>query len=133
MYIGLIAMLANLVLNLVLIWPFGGRGLAFSTALVAACQCAATALWLQHRIGPLNWRHIAQTTAKTLIATAGMAVVCLILLDQLVSPAIPFGRLVRLGLPLASGGIVFLLIAQVLGLKEPWRLITGKSLSNSAD
>ena len=133
MYIGLVAMLANLVLNLVLIWPFGGRGLAFSTALVAACQCAATALWLQHRIGLLHWRHIAQTTAKTLIATMGMAVVCLILLDQLVSPAIPFGRLVRLGLPLASGGIVFLLIAQALGLKEPWRLITGKSLSNSED
>ena len=133
MYVGLVAMVANLVLNLTLIWPMGGRGLAFSTALVAACQCAATALLLQRQVGRLYWGEIGWTTLKTLFATAVMAVVCLVLLDWLDSPGWAIGRLMRLGVPLAAGGIAFLAAAQVLGLKEPWHLISGQRATNVED
>ena len=126
MYIGLSAMLANLVLNLTLIWPLGGRGLALATALVAAGQCAATALVLHRYVGRLHWGEIGLTTLKTILATAVMSVTCQILLNLLDSPGLLFGRAIRLGVPLAAGAIAFLLSARLLGLVEPWLVIAGK-------
>ena len=126
MYIGLAAMFANLILNLTLIWPLGGRGLALATALVAAGQCAATALVLQRYVGRLLWGEIGWTTLKTILATVVMSVTCQILLNLLDSPGLLFGRAIRLGVPLTAGGIAFLLSARLLGLVEPWLVIAGK-------
>ena len=130
MYIGLAAMFANLILNLTLIWPLGGRGLALATALVAAGQCAATALYLQYHVGRLHWGEIGQTTVKTIIATALMSVACQILLNILGSPGLVFGRAIRLGVPLTVGAITFLLSARLLGLVEPWLVLSGKRSSD---
>ena len=126
MYIGLAAMFANLILNLTLIWPLGGRGLALATALVAAGQCAATALVLQRHVGRLHWGEIGWTTLKTILATVVMSITCQVLLNFLSSPGLLFGRVIRLGLPLTAGAIVFLLSARLLGLVEPWLVIAGK-------
>ncbi len=126
MYIGLAAMFANLFLNLTLIWPLGGRGLALATAIVAACQCAATALVLQRHVGRLHWGEIGQTTLKTIVATAVMSVICQVLLNLLDSSGLLFGRAIRLGVPLTAGAIAFLLSARLLGLVEPWLVIAGK-------
>jgi putative peptidoglycan lipid II flippase len=126
MYIGLGAMVGNLVLNLTLIWSMGGRGLALSTALVAAIQCAVTAWLLQRKVGQLYWAEIGWTSLKTVLATAVMSLVCLVLLDKLNSTGMGVGRLIRLGVPLISGAIAFLVASRILGLKEPWQLIVGK-------
>lgn len=133
MYVGLAAMCCNLVFNLTLIWPLGGRGLAFSTALVAAAQCAVTALLLQHKVGRLLWGEIATTTLKTIIATGIMSAACLATLNVLNTSGSSIGRLPRLGVPLVVGGLAFLVAAQLSGLKEPWRLISGKQTSDHAD
>lgn len=126
MYIGLVAMIVNVLLNLVLIWPMGGRGLAFSTALVSIFQCLITALLLQRRVGQLLWREIGLTTLKTLTATSIMAAVCLALASWFDSSVLTVGRLIRLSVPLVAGGIAFLVAAHFLGLKEPWRVISGQ-------
>jgi putative peptidoglycan lipid II flippase len=126
MYIGLAAMFANLFLNLTLIWPLGGRGLALATAIVAACQCASTALVLQRHVGRLHWGEIGRTTLKTIVATAVMSVICQVLLNLLGSAGLLFGRAIRLGVPLTVGGMAFLLSARLLGLVEPWLVIAGK-------
>ena len=127
MYVGLVAMVVNLVLNLTLIWPLHGRGLALSTAFVAAGQCIATALLLQRHVGRLLWPEIGRTTLKTLTATIVMSIVCLVTLRWLGHLELPFGRTARLGIPLAVGGVIFLLTARVLGLTEPWLLIAGRN------
>ena len=124
MYIGLAAMLANLILNLT--WPLGGRGLALATAIVAAGQCAATALMLQRYVGRLHWGEIGWTTLKTILATVVMSITCQVLLNFLSSPGLLFGRAIRLGLPLTAGAIAFLLSARLVGLVEPWLVIAGQ-------
>jgi putative peptidoglycan lipid II flippase len=134
MYVGLGAMLLNVALNLTLIWPLGGRGLALSTALVAALQCAVTSLLLQHKVGQLLWKEIAWTAVRTLIAVAVMSIACLLL----TLPAAPDDGLKLRGLkllvPLAAGGLTFLAMAWLLRLKEPWSVIFARGqLTNASD
>jgi putative peptidoglycan lipid II flippase len=121
--VGLAAALLNVVLNLTLIWPFGGIGLALSTTLVAAVQCLTTGWLMQERIGRLDWPHISRTLTKTLLATGLMAAACLLATDLLLRTPIPPGRALRLGLPLLAGLGVYLLAARLIGLEEPWLLL----------
>lgn len=126
MYVGLGAMLTNVTLNLTLIWPLGGRGLALSTALVAALQCVTICLLLQRRVGRLWWNEIGWTAIRTLIAVAVMSGVCLLLT---LPPAPDDGmklRGLKLLLPLAAGGATFLGMAWLLRLKEPWSILFAK-------
>ena len=125
MYVGLGALLLNLALNVSLIWPLGGRGLAIATALVAAIQCLATAWLLQRRVGSLRWSEIGATFTKTAIAAGAMAVVCWLLLQALAT-ADGYGltsRGIKLVLPLAVGTVTFLVIAWLVRLPEPWLLL----------
>ena len=125
MYVGLGALLLNLALNVSLIWPLGGRGLAIATALVAAIQCLATAWLLQRRVGSLRWSDIGATFTKTAIAAGAMAVVCWLLLHALAT-ADGYGltsRGIKLVLPLAVGTVTFLVVAWLVRLPEPWLLL----------
>jgi putative peptidoglycan lipid II flippase len=134
MYLGMVAMIGNLISDLTLIWPLGGRGLAFSTALIAALQCLATVSLLQRKIGTLLWREIGTTTLKTFAATAVMAVICQSMLVLTEHQSLISGRLFRLGIPFALGVIAFFACAKLLGLSEPWIVIAGRrSRSNSTD
>lgn len=133
MYVGLAAMLLNLVLNLTLIWPLGGRGLALSTALVAALQCGVTALLLQHKVGTLLWSQIRRTTFKTLVASGAMAIVCQLTFIAMRDRVFPLDRVVRLGAPLIVATLAFLVVAQVIGLKEPWMLMMGRHQAHRED
>lgn len=126
MYIGMVAMIVNVIMNLVLIWPMGGFGLSLSTAIVSVVQCLITALLLQRQVGLLLWHEIGLTALKTLAATAVMAVVCLSLSHWFDSSGFTIGRLIRLSVPLVAGGMAFLVAAHFLGLKEPWRVISGQ-------
>lgn len=118
--VGLLAMILNIVLNLTLIWPLGGRGLALSTTFVATLQCLITAWLLQERVGKLDWKRIAGTTVKAAAATALMSIAC-----QLTAAALPadFGRAGRLGIPLLIGIGVYFLAAWMLRLEELWMVL----------
>jgi putative peptidoglycan lipid II flippase len=122
MYVGLVALVLNVTLNLTLIWPMGGQGLALSTALVAALQCGATCLLLQRRVGRLDWGPIAATAGKTLLAATAMSGACLGM--TLFTGGDGSGsRFVRLAAPLATGGLTFFVAAWLLRLKEPWMVL----------
>lgn len=127
MYVGLGALLLNLALNVSLIWPLGGRGLAIATALVAAIQCLATAWLLQRRVGSLRWSEIGVTFAKTAIATVAMAVVCRLSLHVVANYESFASRGIKLTLPLAIGSVTFFLVAWLLRLPEPWMVISPPS------
>ena len=135
MSIGLGAMALNVVLNVTLIWPLGARGLALSTALVAALQCGATCMLLQRRVGLLDWREIARTGGKTLIAVAAMSLVslaCLALTGANIV-ADDDGMLLRgikLAVPLAAGFATFFGSAWLLRLREPWMILFHEGLTS---
>ena len=63
----------NLALDLILVWPLAEAGLAVSTSIAAVVQLVLLALILSRRDVPLDWRPLAGTAARTLIATALMA------------------------------------------------------------
>ncbi|MBS0201693.1 MAG: murein biosynthesis integral membrane protein MurJ [Planctomycetes bacterium] len=132
MYVGLCAMLVNLALNLTLIWPLGGRGLALSTALIAALQCGVTCLLLQRKIGQLLWRQIGSTGLRSLIAVAIMSGVCLCLIQ---SPAAGDGlklRGLKLLVPLVAGTGSFFVAAWLLRLREPWMLLGKRTFTTES-
>ncbi|WP_157605483.1 murein biosynthesis integral membrane protein MurJ [Schlesneria paludicola] len=131
MYLGMAAMLGNLILDLTLIWPFGGKGLAFSTALIAAVQCAATVRLLQLKIGPMHWQEIGRTGVKTLFATGVMSILCLMMFAVLDGTNFGSGRFVRLGLPLLVGVVGFLIMARLIRLDEPWQILAGRHPKNA--
>lgn len=74
--VGLATLAVDLVLNLLLIWPLGERGLAWSTSLSSVVQVAILLALLQRRFGRFDWRGIAVTALRTGIATVAMSVVC---------------------------------------------------------
>lgn len=121
--VGLAAMVLDLVLNLTLIWPLAGFGLALSTTIVATTQCVVTGWLMQERIGRLDWRRIGRTAAKTLIATGLMAAACWFTTMLLPHSAVTLGRVVRLALPLLAGIGVYFLAAWMLHLDELWMLL----------
>jgi len=71
---------ANVVLNLTLIWFLGVAGLAAATALCAYLQVVVLAVALHKRIGASLWEGVASTIVKTLGATAVMVMVGLAIL-----------------------------------------------------
>jgi putative peptidoglycan lipid II flippase len=122
--VGLLAMILNIVLNLTLIWPLGGRGLALSTTFVAILQCLVTAWLLQERVGKLDWNRIAQTTIKTAVSTGLMSLACWLTAAAL--PRLPFdlGRAGRLGIPLLVGAGIYFVAAWMIRLEELWMLLS---------
>ncbi len=122
--VGLAAMVLNTVLNLTLIWPLGGIGLAFSTTIVAILQCGVTAWLMQLRIGRVDWRRIAATTVKTAIATGLMSAACWLAAWSLSLLPINLGRIARLGLPLLAGGGVYFFAARLIRLEEVWLVLS---------
>ena len=133
MYVGLGALLLNIALNVSLIWPLGGRGLAIATSLVAAIQCLATAWLLQRRVGSLRWSEIGVTLMKTAIAAGAMAVVCWLCMKTPSGAGSFTARGITLGLPLAAGSATFLGVAWLVRLREPWMLVFPKSSTGSGE
>lgn len=134
MYVGLTAMLLNVTLNLTLIWPLGARGLALSTVLVAALQTCGTCVLLQRKVGSLDWRAIAGTTGKSLLAVAAMSLVCLWLTPAAIPGDGLRSRAIKLAVPLGLGLATYFGTAWLLRLKEPWMVLFHKAqLSSPSD
>jgi putative peptidoglycan lipid II flippase len=69
-----LAVIVNLVLNLVLVWPFGIGGLAAATAISSYVQVAVLMAALYRRLGPSLLAGLGTATRATVVATLSMAV-----------------------------------------------------------
>ena len=116
--VGVWMVVANLILNLLLIWPLGEAGLAVSTSITAAVQVGLLAwLFARHHV-PLHWKAIARTTWRTAAATLCMSLATWATLHALgPSPHFPT-QLLTVLLPITTGVIIFALTAWLLGLEE---------------
>jgi len=118
----------NLALNLLLVWPLREAGLAAATALCAGVQAAVLYLVLGRRIRLRGQRRLALGLLKTLGASAGMALACVGTLGLLPPSAAHDGlllRLARAGLPIATGGGVFVTLAALLRMEQLRALLPG--------
>lgn len=76
MKLGLLALTFNIFLNVTLVRPLLGIGLALASVLAAVLQLVLTTWKLQSRLSGLHWNEILVTTAKTLAATLVMLFTC---------------------------------------------------------
>ncbi|MDP6708744.1 MAG: murein biosynthesis integral membrane protein MurJ [Alphaproteobacteria bacterium] len=124
--VGGIAVVANLILNLILMWFFLHVGLAMATAISAWLNVALLALILRRRSQFEPDRRLLEKLAKAVLATVVM-VLCLGLAGWALSPlfeggvALRFGGLAAL---VVTGLAVYGLAALALGIVSPTQLRT---------
>lgn len=117
--IGIIAMVSNMVLNLILVWPFGHVGLALATSLSAALN--AFLLWRglykqNYHVFSFQWRRLSRIL---LAATLALGASLYVFLQQGLLWT-EMADLARIGFTLlivAIGVFVYVSVAVVMGLR----------------
>lgn len=124
--VSLLALLANLGLNLTLIWWLREAGLAWATALAAASQTVALIVLLRHK----HDLHIAQSACLR----GWKAIPCVVVMAAVVFIVVEFGpevrgwnsRALRLAFGVLAGAVAYLATALALGYREPMRAFQRK-------
>ena len=115
--IALVAMLVNLVLNLILVWPLAHVGLALSTA-ASAWVNAGLLWWTLHRRGQLTIdARLRHRALRLLVATAAMTG-ALLLLNPAIAPLMAgpvLDRIIGLAILMGGSAAVYFGVAGVLG------------------
>jgi putative peptidoglycan lipid II flippase len=110
-----VAVLANLVLNLTLIWPLGTGGLAAATAICSYLQVTILVTVLRRRLGRSMLEGLSVTIVKALAATAAMLLVGVVIL--LLMKGMQPGRVsdvIRLAVVVPTAAVVYALAAKLL-------------------
>lgn len=131
--VGVLSVILNLAASLTLVFVLAGRGLALATSLSVSIQTLISVRLLASRVEGFEWRPIVDGLFRTIVATGVMAAAC-----TMVSMAIPgivsgdslIDRLLALFVPLVSGAAAFLLVARLLGLREPFELLSRSQRSD---
>ncbi|MCA9111117.1 MAG: murein biosynthesis integral membrane protein MurJ [Planctomycetaceae bacterium] len=124
MYVGLVAVGVNVVLNLTLIWNLAGMGLAVATAIASSFQFIATVWLYQQHYGLLDLQSLTRTSFKTGLSTGVMTVACLAVMAWRQTNDLLTGRFANLMIPFVASIAAYLLVARVLGLREPFDLMS---------
>lgn len=127
---------ANVVLNVVLIWPLAEAGLALATAITAAGQVVWLVLLVPRHVGPMPWRAILRTLTISIVATVGMAAAITLVSVLLTSYDASTGaagtrstsaRLLFVALPMLAAACAYVGAIRLLpGGSEHCRLLWGK-------
>jgi putative peptidoglycan lipid II flippase len=114
----LIGMAINVGLDVTLIWPMGGAGLALATAVSSIVQCGLVLWVFELRVGRLDWRDLVRSCLQIGGATLAMTVVCLIVAT--LCPPGPTGtqRLLSVGAPVAASLAIYFGLARAFGMSE---------------
>ena len=126
--VAFMALIINIILNSVLMFPLKVAGLALATSISGITSCAVLFFMLLRKIGAFPLKIIFVSFLKVLLASLGMALVCFFMAQNLI-----LGKFLKLGILIISGFIsyiIFCLIFRVSELQELWRwLMTKKGLS----
>jgi putative peptidoglycan lipid II flippase len=115
----------DLTLGLTLIWPMAESGLALSTAISAAAQLALLIWLFARKYAALGWSELIATAFRALVACALMAAACYGALQWLAADDHLSTKLLRVGVPVALGSLVYLSAYRLLGGREISMLWTG--------
>jgi len=123
----LVAVVANITLNLTLVWSLRTAGLALSTAVCSYLQVFILLAVLRRRFGRLVFDGLMKTLLKTLVATGIMAVVATLLISLM--DALAASRVynvVRLLAVVPSAAAAYVLAARALRM-DTLSLLTGSA------
>ena len=123
LYMGCASALVNLLLNTTLVWKYGATGLAAATSLAAAGQLGLLLFALHRRGLAPGWLHLGATATRAALATAAMAVACVLLRDAPFYPPGTVGQLLAVLVPLSGGAAVYAAAATLLGLGDLRQLL----------
>jgi len=118
-YIGVVAMLANLALSLSLIGPMQIAGLALANSIAAFVELALLLLLIRPRVGGLGGAKTWIALSKATLSALAMAVVVVSFLGFATVP----GAILRAGIGVGIGGVVYTLALLLVGADEV-RLVT---------
>jgi putative peptidoglycan lipid II flippase len=120
LYVGLVNLALNALLDWALYPSLGARGIVLSTSIVSAFNFVALLVLMRRQIGYVDGRRILVSLGKILVCSAALAVVSYALWHGLRSVA--DGGLVALIVVVAavfgSGGLVYLGAARLLRVEE---------------
>ena len=119
--VSVIAVLANLTINLLLVRVMGYRGLAFGTALAAIFNAGLLIWLLRRRLGGLEGRRVTVALIKITVASAAMGAAAQMTsrsLATLVPGHNSISRAIQLGGAIAVGMVVLIAAARLLRLAE---------------
>lgn len=120
-----IAMVANIVLNLILMRILDVGGLAFATAIASFINLLILLYYLRKRIGRLGGKKVLRSLAKILLATSAMGIACIYfsrLLGQI-------NKLTQVAGTILISVIIYILVTHLLRcdeIKYVWKIITRK-------
>jgi putative peptidoglycan lipid II flippase len=114
----LVGMAINLTLDVTLIWPMGGGGLALATAVSSIVQCGLVLWVFELRVGRLDWRALRRSCLQTGTATAAMTIVCLIALSCCPTGHSWAARLCRVGAPVGASLATYFGLARAFHMDE---------------
>ena len=121
--IGKWAVVWNLGLSAILIYPLQGAGLAWGTSLATMAQAVWSMSRLARLSGGLDWK-LARTSLRKTLLCCGVMVGVVLGLQWIAWPDDSFQiRLAILGTQCLAGGAAYLASARLVGLDEPWMLV----------
>jgi putative peptidoglycan lipid II flippase len=123
--LGIASVLLNLVLDLALLVPLGGAGLAWATTITSAAQCIVSLALIGSRTGRLDTTGLLRESARAILAAAVMATAILAVLPLLPDGSAIALRLARVITPVAIGGLVYLALSRLLRC-EGLKLLRGR-------
>ncbi|NLV88422.1 MAG: murein biosynthesis integral membrane protein MurJ [Tissierellia bacterium] len=117
---GMVAVVVNLVFNLILIKPMGHRGLALATSISATATTIALFISLRRKIGPIGLTRYLICFIKTLAASLIMGLVVFLIYYKLgaLLPAIKLVQIIVLLASVALGALVYFALCIVFRVKE---------------
>lgn len=121
---GLYAVAVNMVLNLLLIWPLAGTGLAWATSLASIVQVGIALAIYQRKFGLLNLPDAMSAIKLTIVPTTTMSAACWGMTRLLPVGDSMLSRLLAVAGPLLVAVIVYLGTARLTGLREPFVLLS---------
>lgn len=117
---GMIAVVVNLIFNLILIKPMGHRGLALATSISATVTTIMLFINLRKKIGPIGLTNYLICFLKTLAASFIMGLVVFLIYYKLgaLLPAVKLIQIIVLLASVLAGVIVYFALCIVFRVKE---------------
>jgi putative peptidoglycan lipid II flippase len=80
--VSFVALIMNIVLNALLMFPLKLAGIALATSISGIISCIILSVILRKRLAPFNSREIISSFMRTLCASIGMGIVCYLLANR---------------------------------------------------
>jgi len=119
--VGAVAMLVNVVLNLLLMGPLGLNGLALATSLAAASNLVILLVLLRRRFGHLDGPTVLASVWRIVLASGVMGGVCVsvaAMLPRWLDAGRLWGQISLVVVAVGAGLIVYWGVARLLGIEE---------------